>query len=96
MSENLCVVCGRPTPDGYVCQSEMVKAAAQLAEIADLAVPARDVAQGQTSHGVGGSSGKPGSRLPFNLGATARVNGVENNMATWARHIAETRGVALP
>jgi hypothetical protein len=91
-----CVVCGKPTPDGYACQGEITRAAGQLREIAELTGPARDVAHGQTSRGGTGGSGKPGSRLPLDLGATARLDAVENTLATWARHIAETRGVTLP
>lgn len=96
MSANTCVVCGRPTPDGHACTAETARAGGQLAEIVELTGPARDVAHGQTSRGGAGGSGKPGSRLPFDLGATARLDAVENTLATWARHIAETRGVALP
>jgi hypothetical protein len=97
MTTALCVVCGRPTPDqAYACTAETARAAAQLAEIAELTGPARDVAHGQTSRGSNGGSGKPGSRLPLDLGATARLDAVEQTLATWARHISAERGVALP
>lgn len=86
-----CLRCGRPTPDGYVCVAETAKAAAQLAEIRDMVGAARDIATGQARHGAGGGSGKPGSRLPFDLGATARLDAVQGELTTWARRIAEER-----
>lgn len=96
MSENLCGRCGRPTPDGYACSSCAYRAGDQLHEIADMAPAARDVAHGFARRGSGGGSGKPGSSLPFDLGATAKLDAVQAELTTWARHIAETRGVPLP
>lgn len=91
MSENLCVACDRPTPDGYACTACAARAGRQLEEVADMAPAARDVAQRQAVRGSGGSSGKPGSSLPLDLGATARLDAVQNALTTWARHIAGTR-----
>lgn len=92
-----CLRCGRPTPDGYVCVSETDRAAAQLAEIRDMVGAARAIALGQSRHGGdGSSSGKPASRLPFDLGATSRLDAVQNELITWVRHICETRGIAIP
>jgi hypothetical protein len=96
MSEPTCGRCGRPTLDGVVCVAETDRARAQLAEISDMTPAARDIATGQASHSHGGGTGKPGSRLPFDLGATARLDAVQATLTTWARAIAETRGVALP
>lgn len=94
MTENECVRCGRPTPDGYACHPCSRLAAAWLAEIADMAMAARDVAQRQARRGSGGAaSGKPGSSLPIDLGATARLDAVQGSLTTWARHIGEERGV---
>jgi hypothetical protein len=57
---------------------------------------ARDIAQRQARHGAGGgASGKPGSSLPIDLGATSRLDAVQGRMTTWARHVAEERGVNL-
>lgn len=97
MSVNLCVRCGRPTPDGYACANCAYRAGDQLHETADMAPAARDVAH-RTSRrgGGGGGSGKPGSSLPLDLGATAKLDAVLAELTTWARHIAETRGVPLP
>lgn len=96
MTTNECVRCGRPTPDGYACHPCSRLAAVWLAEIADMAVAARDVAQRQARHGAGGgASGKPGSRDLIDFGATARLDGVQGRMTTWARHVAEERGVNL-
>jgi hypothetical protein len=88
--------CNRPVPDGYAAPACADRARQQLAEIADLVPAARDVAHRQARRGSGGGSGKPGSSLPIDLGATARLDAVTNTLLTWARHIAETRGVPLP
>lgn len=97
MSAPTCVRCGRPTPDGCACSGCVAKARAQLAEIADLTPAARDVATRQNRRsGSGGGSGKPGSRLPLDLTATAKLDGIANALIGWVRHISETRGVRLP
>lgn len=93
MSTTECVRCGRPTPDGYACVAETDRARQQLAEIADLVPAARDVAHRQARRGSGGASGKPGSSLPIDLGATSRLDAVQNTLTTWARRIAEERGI---
>ncbi|GAA2696451.1 hypothetical protein [Actinoplanes palleronii] len=91
----ICVRCDRPTPDGYACHPCSRLAAAWLAEIADMTQAARDVAQRQARYGTGGgASGKPGSSLPIDLGATARLDAVQNQLSTWVRMIAEERGPA--
>lgn len=98
MREPICVRCGRPTLDGYACTPCTGRAAAQLAEIRDMVGAARDIATGQARHGGTGGSGKPGSRMPLDLGATARLDAVERELTGWARHVIETRGggIAFP
>jgi hypothetical protein len=97
MSAPLCVVCTRPTADGYACMACGVdRPRAQLAEIADMTPAARDVAHRANRRAGGGGSGKPGSSLPLDLGATARLDAVHAVVAGWARHIGETRGVPQP
>jgi hypothetical protein len=96
MTANTCVVCGRPEPDAYACPSCSGKAAAQLRDVIDMVPAARDIAHGFAHRTGGGSTGKPGSRLPFDLGATARLDGVQAALTTLARMIAETRGVPIP
>jgi hypothetical protein len=95
---NTCVICTRPTPDGYADVACAVDRPRQLlAEIQDMLPAALDVAHRQARHGTGGgASGKPGSALPLNLGATARLDGVRAALTTWARHVAEERGVTAP
>jgi hypothetical protein len=97
-SQNECVICGRPTPDGYACVADAVDRPRQLlAEITDMLPAALDVSHRQARHGTGGgASGKPGSALPLDLGATARLDGVRTALTTWARHVAEERGVTVP
>jgi len=94
MTASECVRCQRPTPDGYACHPCSRLAAAWLAEIADMVPAARDVAQRQARRGTGGAAtGKPGSSLPIDLGATARLDAVQGQLGTWVRHVAEERGV---
>jgi hypothetical protein len=92
-----CVRCGRPTPDGnadVVCG--VTRPRGQLAEIVEMLPAARDVAHGLARHGGGGgASGKPGSRLPINLAAAAKLDAVQGVLTTWVRHVAEERGVNL-
>jgi hypothetical protein len=73
------------------------RAGEQLHEIADMAGAARDIAHGLSSRQSGSAAaGKPGSRLPLDLAATARLDAVEAELATWARHVSAERGVPLP
>lgn len=92
-----CIRCGRPVPDqAYACPTETARAATQLAEIADLAGPARERAYGLSGSQSGSrASGVPGSRVPLDLAATARLDALANVLGTWARHVAEERQGAL-
>jgi hypothetical protein len=95
MTANLCVVCGRPTPDGFACVAETEQARQQLAEIAELVAPARDVAHRQTSGDGTGGAGVPGSRVPLDLAAGARLDAVQVALTGWARVVAEERNVGV-
>lgn len=97
MSATTCIVCSRPMPDtAYACTAETARAAEQLRTIADMTPAARDVAHGFSRRGGGGASGKPGSRLPLDLGATSKLDAVQGELTTLARHISEERGVQIP
>lgn len=92
-----CIRCGRPMADQAYADTHCTdRAAGQLRNIADMTPAARAEAQGLASHSGGGSTGKPGSRLPFDLGATARLDAVQGELATLARQIGEQRGRAVP
>lgn len=84
--------CGRPLTDGFVTSACMGRVGEQLRQIADMVPAARDVAHGLSRRGGGSATGKPGSRLPLDLGATARLDAVQNQLVGWARHVAEERG----
>jgi hypothetical protein len=87
----------RQADDGNACQPCIERLAEKLAAIAELAPDARLVAAGLVRRGSGsGASGKPGSRPPLNDGATDALDEITNTLTTWARHIAETRGVEIP
>jgi hypothetical protein len=91
VTANECVVCGRPTPDGWCCTTETERARQQLAEIGDLVEAARAVAYRQTSTGDGGRS-TPGPRDLLDYGAGARLDAVQTALTGWARVVAEERG----
>lgn len=96
MTQPLCQICGRPQPDtAYVCPACADKGRAQLRTIADTTSAARDVAHGQARRGtsLGGSSE---GRLPFDLGATARLDAITGALATWARVVIDHRGGRVP
>lgn len=89
-----CVRCARPMAEmAYACPLCATQAAQKLSEVAEVTPAARDVATGQSSRPGGGGSGKPGSRLPFDLGATARLDAVANSLGGWVRIVTEERGV---
>ena len=77
---------------GLACDWCVGRAAAQLETVIDTLPAARDIAQRQTSRSGGSGAGKPGSSLPLDLGATARLDAVQNALGTWARAISEQRG----
>lgn len=81
---------------GLACDWCVGRAAAQLETVIDTLPAARDIAQRQTSRGGGSGAGKPGSSLPLDLGATARLDAVQSALTTWSRHVSEERGVSLP
>ena len=93
-----CVRCEREMPDqAYACRSCADRAERHLAELVDMTPAARDVAHGQSRRGTGGgSSGKPGSRLPIDLRSSARLDAVQVQLVGWARHICAERGLPLP
>lgn len=95
MTETTCVRCGRPMADqAYADSACAYRAGDQLHAIADMVPAARDVAHGFARRGPTGNGGSE-ARLPLNLGATQRLDSVQNTLTTWARHVVETRGVAL-
>jgi hypothetical protein len=92
-----CARCTRPMPDqAYACSSCAYRAGDQLHEIADMAPAARDVAHGFARRGTGGASGKPGSSLPFDLGATSKLDHVQARLSTWVGEVAYARNRPIP
>jgi hypothetical protein len=94
-----CVICGRPLSDqAYACATcGIAKPSGQLQATADMTPAARDIAHGisrRTSRG--GTTGKPGSRLPLDLHATSRLDAIQNELTTTVRHIAAERGIVPP
>jgi hypothetical protein len=97
-STNTCVCgCGRVLIDGYAHHHCMERTREHLATIGELLPVALDVAYGQTARSqTGGSGGGAEPRLELNLAAKARLDAVGNALTTWARHVAEERGVQVP
>lgn len=94
MTDTTCVACSRPMADqAYACTGCTSRATGQLQTIADMTPAARDVAHGLSRRAAGaGSSGKPGSRLPLDLGATSKLDAVQASLGSWVRHVLEERG----
>jgi hypothetical protein len=94
MSAPTCIRCGKPMPDtAYACvHCGITKPGEQLRDLADMVGAARDIAHGLSRRGGGAASGKPGSRLPLDLLATQKLDEVQNELVTWARHILSERG----
>lgn len=99
MTDTTCVTdgCTRPV-DGqaYACQHCADRCARDLATIADLADAAHDVATGQTRRGPAVHGAGDSDRLPISLGAMARLDSATTAVTTWARHVAEERGIHPP
>jgi hypothetical protein len=90
-----CLRCARPMADqAYACALCATQAAQKLSEVAEVTQAARDVAHGLSSRPGGGSSGKPGSRLPLDLTATSKLDAIERELGTWLRHVGEERGTS--
>jgi hypothetical protein len=99
-----CVRCARPLADSaYACTGCTNRARADLIGddhrddrpgIIHTAPAARDIAYGLSANLSGsGGAGKPGSRIPLNLAAAAKLDGIANALGGWVRIVAEERGV---
>lgn len=93
-----CQHCGRAQHDtAYICHTCAGRTTASLLQLSrlladgdlDTTIARQDRI---TSGGGGGSVEAP---LPINLGASARMAAVSNTLTTWARHIAEARGMRV-
>lgn len=93
-----CACCGKPLADGaYACVTcGITKPGEQLRTLADMVPAARDIAHGLSRRGGEGAGGKPGSRLPLDLGATSRLDAVEAVLTKWVDHIGPIRGHTRP
>jgi hypothetical protein len=98
MTDTRCVICDRPMPDqAYACERcGVTKPTEQLATIADMTPAARDIAHGLSRRAGGGSSGKPGSRLPLDLGATSKLDAVQAALTLAVDRTATIRGLTRP
>jgi len=90
-----CEQCSRPLPDqAYVCSTCAGLLRVDLLRIVDLAGEVETAIVKLTRYGSGGRSGE--RPVPFDEKAVERAAMVGNTVATWARHVAESRGRRLP
>jgi hypothetical protein len=110
VTQATCARCARPMPDtAYCCVVCAEEVRGQLAEVAVIAGEAAITVARQDRIGSG-SSAQPEqpepepknagalypTPLPFNPGAAAAYLGAVNDLDTWARHVHESSGRALP
>lgn len=89
-----CQLCEAEVPhDRYVCAGCETAAAADLATIATLAAAGLAVVARQARHGTGPAVRAVGDPLPLDLAASDTLAAVRSQVTTWARHVAETRGL---
>jgi hypothetical protein len=92
-----CVRCDRPALDGHACtHCGVTKPTGQLQQLADMTGAARDIAQGLSRRTTTGTTGKPGPQLPFDLGATSRLDAVQVALTAHIDHIGTIRGITRP
>lgn len=94
-SQNECVICGRPSPDGYACHDDAQELAATLREAAGHAEDAETVIARQTRYG-GGSPGSGSDGITPNTAASATLARFRNAIGTWQRDLIETGRAAEP
>jgi len=90
-----CDLCGRPMGgQAYICArcAEVLDGA--LTQIASLAGDVVDEIARLARHGERGGRAQ-GHPLPVDLAAVQRASEVANTVSTWARHVAETRGLEV-
>lgn len=93
----MCDRCGRPIHDqAYVCSGCATQLAADLDVVAKVAGEATVTVAHLDVIGHGGRRTDPEVPLPLNLGAGADHDAAVTALLTWARHVSEERGIALP
>ena len=97
MTQATCELCDRPV-DGtaYACPACTGKTRSDLDTIAAYADDAQDAADGLARYGPAGPGHHGEDRAPVNLSAAGFVARATNTVTTWARHVAETRGITVP
>lgn len=81
MTEPRCVVCGRPTADGYACMTDAMSLAESLAVAAGHAEDAEAVIARQTRYGAGGRGGS-GDCAP-DLTASVKLDAIQLAVDGW-------------
>lgn len=96
MTSPTCARCDRQVADqSYVCERCAAAAAVQLARIVDLAPEVEAAIARLARFGSGGGGGRQ-RPLPVDLHAAERAAEIGHTVATWARHVSESRGVVVP
>lgn len=99
MTDALCSVCGRPVADqAYLCQRDAEWLARDLGDVPALEVDLEVTLTRQDRIGdrSGGAVRRAVEPLPFSPVASEAGWVLANTLSTWARHVAEERGVPGP
>jgi hypothetical protein len=92
-----CALCARPVVDmAYVCDRCAAKTVAELERVALVAGEAMTTIAKQARMGSGGRRTDTEVALPYNPAAAADHDAAVNTLTTWARHVHEQSGRALP
>jgi hypothetical protein len=96
MTQPTCELCSRPLPDtAYVCSTCATKVGEDLERIVDYAPEVENAVLKLVRYGASGQ-GSGERPVPFDDKRAERAAAVGNTVATWARHVSESRGVQIP
>lgn len=92
-----CAICSRPVVDqSYCCDRCASKTVTELESVAKVAGEAMTTIAKQARMGSGGRRTDPDVPLPYNPDAASDHDAAINTLTTWARHVNEESGRALP
>lgn len=96
MTQPTCAICGKPLADGATaCSNCTAEARHHLTFIGDFIGDAREIAYGLGSGPAGITAGMPGSRVPLDLHAAAKLDAVAHELGMLCRMVAEERRRAI-
>jgi hypothetical protein len=100
MTEPTCVaICGRPSSDAFICRTCTSRLERILAELPAQLIELRTTIakQARANRGDQGKTTKAASQpLPLDLRAAHLADLAQAALASWIKHLCETRGVPEP